>query len=101
MTEDHAEQMEREPGTRPVCARLTAAMRKALRLRKGPGRKGLQARRLACPGDGFALTPMGAQWREDLVALDRMQRAIKRAMEMLDDGAERSEVRDVLAGGLG
>jgi hypothetical protein len=97
---DHAEQMAREPGTRPICAALTADMRKALRTRKGRA-AGLKARRLVCPGRGFALTPMGAQWREDLILIERYERALKTARDMLRDGAERQDVLEVVIGGLG
>ena len=98
---DIVAEMDRDPGTRPVCARLTAGHRKALRLRRGPGGKGLKARRLACPGDGIVLTPMGEQWREDMLEIERMRRALQRALEMLRDGAERQDVLDVVVGGLG
>lgn len=92
--------MEREPGTRPVCARLTEAQIKALRLRRGKS-TGLKARRLVCPGPGFALTPMGAQWREYLIENARMKRALLKAIEMLKRGAKRQSVLEVLVGGLG
>jgi hypothetical protein len=94
-------QMEREPGTRPVCERLTVPQRRALRQRKGAGFRGLKARRLACPGDGCLLTPMGEQWREDLIALERKTRALVRLREMLDDGAERADLLEVIMGAMG
>ncbi len=85
---DIVAEMDRDPGTRPICARLTAEQRKALRVRRGRGGKGLKDRRLACPGPGLTLTPMGEQWREDLVSIDRMRRALHRARTMLMDGAD-------------
>jgi hypothetical protein len=98
---DLFEQMAREPWTRPICARLTTVQRSALRRRKGVGLKGLKARRLACPGDGFHLTPMGDQWREDLIDLERKTRALVKLRSMLDDGAERQALLEVVTGGLG
>jgi hypothetical protein len=99
---DHAKQMKREPGTRPVCAALTASMRKALRLGRTPvgaASKGLRDRRLWGFGVSAA-TPMGAQWREDLITMERMRRTLETLREKLADGAERSELSDIIEGGL-
>ena len=97
---DIVAEMATDPGTRPICGALTTAQRKSLLTRKGQT-AGLKARRLVCPGPGFHLTPMGAQWRQDLIENDRMRRAITKAMEMLRDGSEHADVLEVLAGGLG
>ena len=87
---DIVAEMDRDPGTPPICARLTAEQRKALRVGRGRGGKGLKARRLACPGPGLTLTPMGEQWREDLVAIDRKEERMK-AMKII---AGKTRIKD-------
>lgn len=104
MSEDIIEQMEREPGTRPVCAALTGPQLKALRLGRVtiPTMRALAARRLLCPAGvaTFKPTPMGAQWRQTLIEHDRMRRALRRAQALLNDGGGRQDVLDAIAGGL-
>ncbi len=105
---DIVAEMDREPGTRPVCDELSSTMLKALRsgmTKSGGAAAGLMARRLWCPGklggSRFAATPMGAQWRQTLIENERMRRALLRLREGLLNGEDRVDLLDVVAGALG
>lgn len=101
-----------EPGARPVCERLSFAMLAALRTgktRSGVTAQALQARRLWCPGGvgemRFATTPMGEQWRQTLLSMDRMRRALRQVESMLQGlkpgrWDRRDEALDAIRGGL-
>lgn len=94
---DTIDEMAAEPGTRPVCAALTASMLGDLR--RGKSSHGLRVRRLSSFGGG--LTPMGEQWRTALVENERMRRALDGLREMVQRGATQQELLDAIAGGLG